>query len=333
MIMGCNDKYLNQAVANLSVLREYHRCILPVQIWHSGNELSEFAKLKLQEFGPITFHDILDYTDGSPNDFRGYQIKGYALAYTTFNDVILFDADLIFFKNPEILFDHPKYKETGAYLFRDQEWGTQGGDVAHLKLHKNDKSKREYNDPYYYKRKAFLSNYIKSPSIYSPKEWRHYWQTEVNPTLEHMISLEHGESGVVAVDKKRHCEGICYILELNQNHKTTYKIFLGDKETYWVGFEKAKEPYFVNLERPYAYVQSKNSLRPRNDIVQFLDGELFYQQKNIYPPTITTYFFRTDHQARIEDVKDKSQFTRRLTLEERRLYEQLLFLTRLANGE
>lgn len=331
MVMACNDYYLKEAVVNLTILRDYFQTQMPVEIWYSGDELCDYAKLVLRRFAPIEFKDVVEIEGGNASEYQGYQIKGYAVAHTLFDEVLLIDADLCFFQNPEVLFEEASYKETGTYLFRDQEWGTQGGVYTGRKARYKAAPKRSYKNPYYFSRKKFLSRVIDSPSSYCPLEWRHYWDPSVNPTQSVMISIEHGESGCLLIDKRRHKKGVSNILALNRDHKNMYKIFHGDKETFWVSFEMAKEPYYVNAECPKIYVPRLSQLLPRNEIVQFLHGKLFYQQKSLLKPTYSAYFYDTNHQEYIEDVNNLTKWSRKLSTEERDLYNELYLLSHSIN--
>ena len=50
----------------------------------------------------------------------GWAAKPFAILTSSFREVIFIDADSLFFKNPEVLFDNPSYQETGALFFKDR---------------------------------------------------------------------------------------------------------------------------------------------------------------------------------------------------------------------
>ncbi len=320
ILLPCNDKYLEYALENLQILRGKHGTSLPIEIWHSGDELSETSKELLKFFAPISFQDIAAITGENPKQFRGWQIKGFAVGYTNFDEIILIDADLILFQNVEKLFDHPGYVSTGAFLFRDQTWSCQGGT-------KKTSCCRVYADPYYYQRKQFLNSLIETPSEYLPLEWGHYWDPLTRPTPEQKISVDEGESGCVVIDRRRHEKGVQKIVELNRDYKTTYKYFWGDKETYWVAFEIEKEPYTVNREFPKTYFAKSFAPESRVDIVQFIDGIPFYQQKKIKKPTAHPQFIDLDFQTHPLEITDYRGHFRYLTREEIDQFNELFFLS------
>lgn len=54
------------------------------------------------------------------------------------------------------------------------------------------------------------------------------------------------ESGVVVINKKTRLNGLLAICKMNSKWERdlySYKVFYGDKETFWVGFEMVQEPY------------------------------------------------------------------------------------------
>ncbi len=325
ILMACNDKYMKYAVSNLQNLRGAHGCSLPIEIWHSGNELSDGSKEVLKRFAPISFRDVSVATGMNPSFYQGYQIKGAALALTYFEEAMIIDADVYFFQNPEVLFEHPKYIETGTFLFRDQGWSTQGGVIK-------GRYKKLYNHRYYFLRKKYLNKVLLQPSTFIPEEWSHYWDPFINPTQENLIQIEHGESGCVLVHRIRHKQGIQKILELNQDYQYIYTLFWGDKETYWLGFELANEPYYMNKEYPKAYFPNKNTPKNRIDLVQFVDGKMFYQQKKIKQPIKEPQFYETNQPNHPEEVLNHLNWCTPLSNEEIELMNEMYFVTESINN-
>lgn len=321
IVIPCCDRYMHVVLENLQILRGVHDCQLPIEIWYAGNELDDECIEALKAFSPISFKDIAAIRKENPKKFRGWQIKGYAIGYTNFDEVILLDADLMLFQNPEILFDHPGYIQTGAFLFRDQTWSIQGG------IDSSDFAK-PFTDSYYFARKRFLTKVIEKPSSYLPQEWSHYWDPEIKPTKTIKISLDHVESGCVLIDRKRHARGVESIVDLNRDYKETYKLFWGDKETYWVAFEMEKEPYFVNPEYPKTYFTHAFDSEDRIDIVQFINDTPFYQQKSTKKPTEASQFIDADFQTCPFSITKYEGHFRYLTEEEIDALYQAYFLSK-----
>ena len=300
MIVAACEKYMHMLPTSLEVIRNVHNCQLPIQVWYSGGELSQFSKEKLSLYAPIEFCDITKEYQGSEKEYQGYQIKGLMLAKTRFDEVLLFDADVFFHQNPEIVFSFREYQETGAYVFHDR---------VHPDFFYYAETKGVFR---YLQRRDFFLNLIKEPSEFVPPTWRHYWDLEFLPKKQNPVNSEHMESGFMAIDKKRHKKGIEFIEKLNLNFRVSYAYVLGDKETYWLGFEMAHEPYYVNREFPKILLGDDDEV----GTVQFVNEKLFYQQKAPIPLGEAPYFRNTEDYSKM----------RKLNEEERSLLSQLYFI-------
>jgi len=204
---------------------------LPIQIAYAGeSDLPPSYREVIAALGNnITTLDVTtifdDSTLGLPQG--GWAIKVFAALGSTFEQVMLLDADAVFLQKPEVIFDtYPGYLETGTLLFHDRLlW--QG---------------------------AFEERHD-----WWEKELAH---TELSETIKHSKVFvdkfaEEGDSGVVVADKAR-LEVFIGLLHICwQNTKAvrdawTYRLGYGDKESWWFGFELAATPYAI--EKHYGAV-------------------------------------------------------------------------------
>lgn len=297
IVVACSDKYVDFLVPSLAYLRWEIGCKLPIEVWYAGDELSSQNKERLIAFGGIAFKDIVDVMGPPAKSYWGYHIKPLIVLATHFDEVLLMDADIYFYQDPERLFDNPHYIETGAFFFRDQPYwqlpsvpnAYHGGSIE-----------------YYRGRKAFFLSLIDKPSRYMPHDWRHYWEGE-EPTFARPYSSEHQESGCVAFDKRRHSKGLEEIVKLNLNRAVTYKHMLGDKETYWIGLEMAKEPYYVNPSHPYLLRGKKKHIIKNHkvNLVHLVDDHIFFQQKQPIPIGLDPYFIGEFSREPTESEREK----------------------------
>ncbi|KAI9981400.1 hypothetical protein PInf_009152 [Phytophthora infestans] len=58
--------------------------------------------------------------DHCHHKFRSFDIKVLAVVYSQFQEIMLLDADTLFFQNPMTLWDTVKYKSTGTLFFNDR---------------------------------------------------------------------------------------------------------------------------------------------------------------------------------------------------------------------
>jgi hypothetical protein len=271
LVVACSDKYAPILYPSLRHLRNNLNSRLACEIWHAGNELSEKVKRQFKTIPGVVIKDLLDYAPPPASLYWGWQIKPLIIKLSSFEEAILMDADIFFFEKPEVLLNHPGYKKTGAFFFRDRRLFLRPREASFIE------NFGKWADPAFYEeQKKFMRKIILAPSSYLPKEWGFFWREE-SPSKESPFLVHWQESGCVVFDKKRHKEGLRHILELNKNHKEVYQFVYGDKETYWMGLEMAKEPYYVNKDFPVSLMNRKGGIK--TDILQHVDGSLFYQQK------------------------------------------------------
>lgn len=265
IVVSTNDSYAKRyLLGSLFHLREVLNCKLPIEIWHDGDELSEKIKVELSQISGITFCDFETIFNKAFGSLRGWHSKPFMLIGTRFTEICLMDADLYFFKDPEVMFEHEKYLRTGAFFFRDR-WNDfpQRGESFTL---------REYLN-----KRDLYRKMIPVPSEYVPRSFLHVWNEDRIPTFDHPLPIDCQESGCLFIDRSRHENGISKVIHIAKNRAVNlvYDILFGDKETYWLGFELAEEPYAFN-DHLASTVRSGPNV---NIMIQIVDGDLFFQQK------------------------------------------------------
>jgi hypothetical protein len=257
IVVSLNDEYANRYfISSLIYLREELKCSLPIEVWHDGEELSEETMMVLKEFSNITFCDFEKFLNKKFGSLRGWHSKPFMLHCSRFDEICLMDADVYFFDNPEKMFLNKGYLETGAYFFRDR-----------IIYYPPDL-------PFFVKRKKMFRALITKPSSYVPEQFLHLWDDQISVGKSVVIG-DYQEAGCLFIDKKRHLRGISKIIHLTLKREYVYDCVHGDKETYWMGLEIAKEPYTFNDSIPCA-VKSNGE---ENTMIHFVEGALFYEQK------------------------------------------------------
>ena len=110
----------------MKTLRTLLNCTLPIEFFYSedvpANYLEKLNDIKDVKIIPLAekFGDMKD---------AGWAIKPFCILASSFEEVILMDADVLFTQNPEIMFEMDGYKKTGSIFFHDRyiNWGTQDG--------------------------------------------------------------------------------------------------------------------------------------------------------------------------------------------------------------
>ncbi len=104
----------------LSLLRQIHRCRLPVEIWYLGDDdLAPPLRAEFERFD-VTFVDASrDERLSGQRPANGWELKASAIVLSRFAEVLWLDADLIPLIDPTALFDDPHYHWTGALFWPD----------------------------------------------------------------------------------------------------------------------------------------------------------------------------------------------------------------------
>jgi hypothetical protein len=120
---GNRYRYLTGLYANLYVIRKYHKSNIPIEIFYVGRseEFSFQLKNLILSLGNITIYNLMDRisTTSSEDELRGYQTKPLAVLCSSFEEVVMLDADALCFVDPQYLFLAQGYENSGMLLFKD----------------------------------------------------------------------------------------------------------------------------------------------------------------------------------------------------------------------
>ena len=217
IVICANDKYFKEALATLRMIRDVHKCQLPVEVFFAGeNELSKVNRIVLESIPFTKTKNIHHSFDDKLVSISGYGIKPFALLASSFRNAILIDADVIFFQSPDQLLKSAEYQFNRALFFTDR-----------VMLEGNLEDAQ-----------SFVKSILPSPLSEKVR----------NFPLFKGVSYHTQESGVVIIDKYARFFGIMAACFLNAGSVRTesYKHMHGDKETFWIGFETVRDEYAFN---------------------------------------------------------------------------------------
>ena len=134
-------------------------------------------------------------------------------------DVSIAGADAILLEDPDHVFEEPGYLDTGTLFFHDRDHLRKGADDIIQEFMNNQLSLRG-----------------PSPRLAQSEFWK-------------KKGIFEQESGIVVVDKRKTDVFAALLFTAWQNmgeirKKTTYRIWWGDKETFWLAFEFSNFPYY-----------------------------------------------------------------------------------------
>ncbi|KAI9476447.1 MAG: mannosyltransferase putative-domain-containing protein [Benjaminiella poitrasii] len=218
IVMCVGNDQFKHAVVSVQAIREILQSNMPVEIFYIDEyDLSEENRAFLNTIPNVTTHDISKRINNRYTQFGGWDIKPYAMLASSFQEVLMMDADVFMFKKPESFFEDEGYQATGALFFLDRT------------LFNNYQEGRKWL-------KSFLPTY----STYVKQS--RWWKT---------TSTHEQESGIVVMNKKKVLFGLlatCKMNDKNERDRVSYRHVHGDKETFWIGFEM--------IQAPYAFVKS-----------------------------------------------------------------------------
>ena len=223
IVISCGDANAKEAAQLISYLRNVHKSRLPIQLAYNGDaDMTPRMRRFMASLGNDIF--FIDLTAVFPEEivnFHGWASKPFALLASRYPQTILLDADAVLFEDPSKIFsDYPALKQTGILAFHDRT--INGG-----------------GNP---QRQEWLAEQLvaagRQPSVHLAKSSLFY---------RRYVS-EEADSAMVAMDKSRPNTFLsllftCWMNERSVREKVTYKLWYGDKESYWLAPELAGIPY------------------------------------------------------------------------------------------
>ncbi|EQC40354.1 hypothetical protein SDRG_02255 [Saprolegnia diclina VS20] len=165
--------------------------------------------------------------------YQSYYIKNVALLHTHFDDVMLLDADDIFLRNPDVLWDTPPFQSTGTLFFYDRQIDyTQ---FFNTPLSSNETGLHSLFREFPYAR-FNLTRLEPSAQLRQSKAWQH-------------ATAHEQDSSVVLVRKSRVGHTMLQVLwhlvhELRREPAyARFGLSWGDKEYFWLACALANASY------------------------------------------------------------------------------------------
>lgn len=249
IVICTGNVYFRLAVHLIKQLR-YHKCTLPVAIFHNGD--ADLSRKKQRYFTKKMANVLtVDISTVFKNErgVQGWDMKPFAVLFSPFKETLLMDADTVLLADPMQLFEDVEYRETGALFFKDRSLNRLWSDDFFVRIF----------------------------------PWPHSLQLTGN-ALSRRHSQHQQESGMVLIDKSRHLYGMLMVCLLNmpwQRNKGTIKDFIhGDKETFWMGLELMQEPYSFMPHNPGSIGQPLQHTNKTAPIEHTICGKLIHFQRD-----------------------------------------------------
>ncbi|PWZ02113.1 hypothetical protein BCV70DRAFT_198393 [Testicularia cyperi] len=260
IVMSLGKKGAVFASQFIQIIRERHRNDIPIELYYYGeNDLpAKYRNYLTSTYKHVRCIDLealgLFDADLVQLERQGFAIKPFALLATNFTEVMLADADAILLEDPDNFFQEPGYLDTGTLFFHDRDHNRAGGIEEIIQ--------------------DFMHNQLSLRGPSPRLEQSAFWRKK---------GIFEQESGVVVVDKRRIETFAALLFTAWQNmgeirKKTTYRIWWGDKETFWLAFEFSNFPYYFVPK----YAQAIGSIRQREGATEGETTEEFCSEHPLH---------------------------------------------------
>lgn len=120
VICGGGSRYFTNAWVTIHLLRQFG-CQLPIQLWYLGEREMDARMIRLVAELDVQCVDALAQRKDFPcRLLGGWELKCFAVLHSSYEQVLLLDADNMPVANPEYLFDEPAYRQSGAVFWPDR---------------------------------------------------------------------------------------------------------------------------------------------------------------------------------------------------------------------
>lgn len=246
IIMGMHEGVLP---LGLSLIREL-RCLGNrelIQVYHCFPDEFSSASVNILRTADdrLEIVDVCsDYVDSGTMDlkmaqqFRNWWIKPLAMVHTDIKEVILLDVDDIFMRDPAVLRTTEGYQRTGTTFFYDR--------VVPSKLFFNQDM--EDGEQYMIAMiKGLNRTRFDVPEMKTNSSNGVYLSENFKNSFAYRRETAHEQdSSVVLIDKSRAGPAIDIMYWLISEKRFDRKFSFGDKETFWIAFELARQGYFFS---------------------------------------------------------------------------------------
>ncbi|KDO23859.1 hypothetical protein SPRG_11290 [Saprolegnia parasitica CBS 223.65] len=242
----------NMAALGVSLILELRRLntTLPIQIYHCfSGELVDETQALLRATDPLGRVEIVDacallLANGVFSshwvalEYQSYLIKVLALLHTSFDQVMLMDADVIFLESPDTLWAMPGYSRTGTLFFYDRRINVPAFFNTPMVQPKGHGAKKTLLH-HLYQHFPYAAFGLRQPRISNQLRASSAWQG---------ATAHEQDSSIVLIHKARVAPVVWQVLWHLVHHlrfERAYKPGLswGDKEYFWLAFALAGAPY------------------------------------------------------------------------------------------
>ena len=238
MLLCTGGKMVKDAMAMIYQVHEIWKLDMAISIVHCG-ELNDDTQKQFRAKNA----SILNICDGTDNlaDYRrlrGWFCKTAALVRSPYNESLVVDLDVVWFKSPDVIFNSSAYQRTGSLFFRDKTSFACGAGPC-VKRTKEEKTFQEVIQDFIMHSSAGKINITESLARHKSTSDGHsfFWRNSINGSAPALNNFQ--DSSVIALDRNRHPR----MLQVLRQLLPSFSVGYGDKEIYWLAATIAEEPF------------------------------------------------------------------------------------------
>ena len=103
-------------IKNITTLRDVHKCDIHLDVWCKKDTLSENFFDSLNKISNVTIV-FLDSHVTDVSKWNRESVKAIMAFYSDSQEIILFNDDIMFDKDPSFMFDFSEYRPEGVIMF------------------------------------------------------------------------------------------------------------------------------------------------------------------------------------------------------------------------
>ena len=251
-------------IKNITTLRDVHKCDIHLDVWCKKDTLSENFFDSLNKISNVTII-FLDSHVADVSKWNRESVKAIMAFYSDSQEIILFNDDIMFDKDPAFMFDFSEYRPEGVIMFP------------------HTKGQFTKDEQYC----EFVKHFVDESCDNFPKEQSYVFDEDVSDGQTEFYQ----DNGVMVINRTINIKSLSYMLNvIKQIHEgeTEYReIFFS--QTFWLSLVKNNQPFHIS---PTPQVLLPNTFS--TDVVStninalFIDDKLCYSKCGYIESGITT---------------------------------------------
>ena len=250
-------------IKNITTLRDVHKCDIHLDVWCKKDTLSENFFDSLNKISNVTIV-FLDSHVTDVSKWNRESVKAIMAFYSDSQEIILFNDDNMFDKDPSFMFDFSEYRPEGVIMFP------------------HTKGQFTKDEQYC----EFVKHFVDESCDNFPKEQSYVFDEDVSDGQTEFYQ----DNGVMVINRTINIKSLSYMLNvIKQIHEgeTEYReIFFS--QTFWMSLVKNNQKFHISSTPQVMLPNTFSTDKTSNVYALFIDDKLCYSKSGYIESGITT---------------------------------------------